>query len=486
MSAKMVERPTLIRNVSWAVVADGPDRHAYRRGIDVRLANGSVSEIADEGKLAPRADDVTIDGRGMLLLPGLVDIHSHPSTEPSYRGIREDHGVPQQWMTGLIERNQAFILDPEGKRAAQVMAYAEMLGCGVTTVCDLSAPFDGWPDAMRASGLRVYAAAGYASAKWGMSAPQTCTWKWDIENGKKGFERAKKLLDEIEKDPRGRLKGIVYPLQIDTVTEELFRESMAYAEETKRPFASHLAQTVIEVYEMIQRHGVTPVQWAADIGILKPNATYGHCIFLDEHPQVNWHTKRDMALLAEYGANVAHCPSPFARYGAALNYFNRYRQVGVNVALGTDVAPHNLVEEMRVAIIAGRVVSRDIRAIDTGSAFHAATIAGAKALGRTDIGRIAKGAKADLVLVDLSHPLMQPPRDPLRSFIYHAADRAVRMVLIDGEVVAKEGKALGLDTATAAGTLAEAQARMIRDAAKHDYRGRHGDEVSPLSLPFAR
>jgi cytosine/adenosine deaminase-related metal-dependent hydrolase len=318
-----------------------------------------------------------------------------------------------------------------------------------------------------------------------MSSQAVVTWEWDEAAGRKGFERAKSILDEVEADASGRLKGVVFPQQIDTVSEELLRESFAYAEATGRPFMSHLAQTVVEVREMIRRHGITPVAWAAKIGILAPRTTMGHCIFLDEHPQIGWHTQRDLAILAETGMTVAHCPTPFARYGAALDYFARYRAAGVNMALGTDVAPHNLIEEMRTAILAARFVKRDIRAADPASLLHAATVAGSRALQRDDLGRIAVGAKADLALVDLDHPLMQPVRDPLRSLVYHAADRAVRTVLVDGVVAYDNGKALGLDVALAAATLTEAQARMIRDSAKHDYRGRHGDEIAPLSLPVA-
>src|SRR6185295_562409 len=483
MTTKGATRPSLIRKASWAIVWDRDRGHAYRTDVDVRLADGQIAEIAPGGTLQAGPGDSVLEGRGFLLMPGLVDIHSHPSTEPSYRGVREDHGVPEQHMTGLHERSQAFRLDVVGRKAATVMAYAEMLSCGITTVADLSVPFEGWTDVMRASGLRVYAAAGYAPGRWGMSSQAVVTWEWDEAAGRNGFVQAKRILEEVEADPRGRLKGVVYPLQIDTVTEELFRESFAYAEATGRPFMSHLAQSVVEVREMVRRHGITPVQWAAQIGILSPRTTMGHCIFLDEHPQIAWHTKRDLAILAETGMTVAHCPTPFARYGAALDHFGRYRAAGVNVALGTDVAPHNLIDEMRTAILAARGVSRDIRAADPGSLLHAATVAGSRALLRDDLGRIAVGAKADLALVDLAHPLMQPIRDPLRSLVYHAADRAVRAVLVDGVVAYDNGKALGLDVASAAATLAEAQARMIRDCAKHDYRGRHGDEIAPLSLP---
>lgn len=488
MPAKSISRPTLIRNASWAIVWDKErgqgGAHVYRRDVDVRLANGAIAEIAPGGSTKPGPKDSVLDARGHLVMPGLVDIHSHPSVEPSYRGIREDHGVPDQYMTGLFERSQAFSLDTAGKKAATTLAYAELLRSGVTTVADLSSPFDGWIDVMRASGLRVYAAAGYASARWGMSSQAVVTWRWDEAAGRSGFERAKKVLEEVEADPAGRLKGVVYPMQIDTVTEELLRESFAFAEETRRPLMSHLAQSVIEVREMIRRHGVTPVEWAARLGLLSPRSTWGHCIFIDEHSQVAWHTRRDLAIMAETGMTVAHCPSPFARYGHALETLARYRSAGVNVALGTDVAPHNLIEEMRLAIIAGRVVSKDLRSASPALAFHAATVGGATALGRDDLGRIAPGARADLVLVDLSHPLMQPARDPLRSLIYHAADRAVRTVLIDGQVACLDGKVAGLDVAAAAAELTEAQARMLADTPRHDYARRPADAITPLSLPI--
>ena len=89
---------------------------------------------------------------------------------------------------------------------------------------------------------------------------------------------------------------------------------------------------------------------------------------------------------------------------------------------------------------------------------------------------------ADIVLVDLGHPLMQPARDPLRSFVFHAADRAVRTVLVDGEVVLRDGNPVHLDPAAAMERVAEAQARMLRDSVKHDYLGREGQVIAPLSL----
>jgi cytosine/adenosine deaminase-related metal-dependent hydrolase len=241
---------------------------------------------------------------------------------------------------------------------------------------------------------------------------------------------------------------------------------------------------VVEVREMIRRHGTTPVQWAAAQGLLKADTILAHCILLDEHPQIRWHTARDLDLIAEAGASVAHCPQPFARYGLAMDHVGRYRTRGVNVGLGTDCAPHNLVEEMRLAIHAARLMSETVASLDSATAFEAATIGGARALGRDDIGVLAPGMLADIVLVDLAHPLMQPARDPLRSFVFHAADRAVRTVLVGGEVVLQDGAPLHLDPAAAMERLAEAQARMLRDSPNRDYAHRAAEEIAPLSLPL--
>ncbi|HYZ33625.1 MAG TPA: amidohydrolase family protein [Crenalkalicoccus sp.] len=479
----------LIRNADWAVVWDGA-RHAYRRGLDLTIADGAVAAFAPhDPAAAPPACAEVIEAAGHLVIPGLVNVHTHPTTEPGFRGVREDHGVAEQQMTGLFERSQALRLDETGREAAMRLAYAELMSAGVTSVVDLSAPFAGWMEVMRESGLRVWAGPGYASARWGMSAPQTVTWNWDAGAGRRGFQQAQAIMAEAEADPSGRLSGIVFPAQIDTVEEELLRDSMALAEATGRPFTTHIAQAVVEVREMIRRHGTTPIQWAAELGLLTPRSILGHAIFVDEHPSIGWHTHagwrggRDVALMAERGAAVAHCPSPFARYGEHLKHFGRYAGAGVRMALGTDVAPHNLIEEMRLAILLARNAARDLAAADTAAVFHAGTVGGADALGRPDLGRLAIGAKADLVLVDLRHPLMSPPRDPLRALVFHAADRAVRRVLVGGETIWAEGRPTRLDVTEAAGILAESQARMLRDAGRLDYAGRSGDVIAPLSLP---
>jgi cytosine/adenosine deaminase-related metal-dependent hydrolase len=94
MTARNATRPSLIRNASWAIIWDSDRGHVYRTNVDTRLQNGQIVDIAPGGSLETTPADIVLEARGSMLVPGLVDIHSHPSTEPAFRGVREDHGVP--------------------------------------------------------------------------------------------------------------------------------------------------------------------------------------------------------------------------------------------------------------------------------------------------------------------------------------------------------------------------------------------------------
>ena len=131
-----------------------------------------------------------------------------------------------------------------------------------------------------------------------------------------------------------------------------------------------------------------------------------------------------------------------------------------------------------------RIAAHDINTLRLADVFDCATIRGARVLGRDDIGRLAVGAKADIVLVDTQHPSMRPLRDPLKSLVYSAAERAVREVFVDGRQVVAEGAVLGLDMADALGRLEEAQTRMCADATRLDFHGRVHDEMSPPTLAY--
>src|SRR5215510_6944657 len=121
----MTSQTTCIRNAEWVVAWDASARrHAYARHADVAFA-GSTLTFVGPGYAGPA--DETIDGRGLMVMPGLVNVHAHPMWEASYRGIREEHGVPEMYMSGLFERSQAYALDDDGKLACIEAGYAELL-----------------------------------------------------------------------------------------------------------------------------------------------------------------------------------------------------------------------------------------------------------------------------------------------------------------------------------------------------------------------
>ncbi|HEV2546851.1 MAG TPA: amidohydrolase family protein [Stellaceae bacterium] len=475
-------KTTWIKGADWVIAWDkAAGRQSYLQNGDLVFAGGEITFV--RRNYGGDADEI-IDGRGLLVMPGLVDLHSHPSTEPFYRGIREEHGIPEMYMSGLYERSQAFSPDLSDRRVGAEVAYCEMLLSGITTVADLSAPYPGWMDLAAKSGLRVYLAPAYASARWYLENEWELRFRWDEAAGKTRFREALKLIDEAQSHPSGRLSGMVGPAQIDTCTEELLHESLQAARERGVPLTIHCAQSVNEFNEIIKRCGKTPIQWAKEIGILGADTILGHAIFIDEHSWLHWHSRDDLAIISDTGTSVAHCPSPFARYGQTLEDFGRYRRAGVNLGLGTDVAPHNLIEEMRLAAVLARVAAEDIRTVSTADLFHAATAGGAAALGRDDLGRLAPGMKADLVLVDLKNPFMMPARDPLRSLIYTAADRAIKHVYVDGRKVVENRRVLTLDHSAALDALTEAQRRMETSAPQRDFKRRRAEEIVPFSLPL--
>lgn len=470
-----------IRNADWVVAWDAAGRrHGYLRNADVAFADNLLTFV---GKGYAGAADETVDGRGLMVMPGLVDVHSHPALEASYRGIREEHGVPEMYMAGLFERSQAYWPDDEGKLACAEAAYCELLLSGVTTLTDITFPFPGWVDLAARSGLRLVLAPSYASSRWVVRRSHLLEYEWNEDAGRRGLDDALKLCDSLAAHPGGRLSGMISPAQIDTCTEDLLRDSLAAARARALPFTVHCAQAVNEFYEMVRRHGVTPVQWAHAIGLTGPGTIFGHAIFVDEHSWLHWWSHRDVGILADTGTSVAHCPTPFARYGQTLESFGKYRRAGVNLGMGTDTVPQNMLEEMRWATVLGRIAAEDIRSFEMADVFHAATVGGATGLRREDVGRLAPGAKADLVLVDLRNPWMMPARDPLRSLVFHAADRAVRDVYVDGRRVVANGRVLTLDQAGALARLTEGQRRMEAAVPQRDGRHRESEAITPLSLP---
>jgi len=275
------------------------------------------------------------------------------------------------------------------------------------------------------------------------------------------------------------------PAQIDTCTDTLLKESFQEAGKRGLSWQIHAAQSVVEFHEITRRHGRTPIGWLDSMGLLSDRSIIGHGIFLDDHPSTKWWTETDLKRLAETGTTVAHCPTVFARRGITLKHLGRYKRSGVNMGLGTDTYPHNMLDELRLAAYLARTQANDPRSLTTTELFDAATIGGAKALGREDIGRLAAGCRADFVLVDVTHPMMRPARDPVRSLVYAAGDRAVKDVFVDGRKVVADGEVVTMDYRQAAAHLHEAQKRVVANAPGQDWAHRPVEVSSPPTFRWS-
>ncbi|HYB44065.1 MAG TPA: N-ethylammeline chlorohydrolase, partial [Candidatus Methylomirabilis sp.] len=212
-------RTVWIKNADWVVAWDAPgQRHAYLERGDVVFAGDRLTFV---GRSYPGPADETVDGRGLMVMPGLIDVHSHPGHEASYRGIREEHGVGDMYMTGLFERSGAYWPDDEGKLACAEAAYCELLLSGVTTLVDISAHYPGWVELIGRSGLRGVLAPSYASARWVVRRSHLLEYEWNEPAGRQKFDEALRLCGEIARHPSGRLSAMISPAQIDTCTEDL-------------------------------------------------------------------------------------------------------------------------------------------------------------------------------------------------------------------------------------------------------------------------
>jgi cytosine/adenosine deaminase-related metal-dependent hydrolase len=225
------------------------------------------------------------------------------------------------------------------------------------------------------------------------------------------------------------------------------------------------------------------VEYLADCGILGPRTTIGHMAITGGHSRVDYPRGDELKLLAQSGSTVGHCPHKCAKMAFAMESFDQYRAAGVNVGLGTDTYPLDIIAEMRYASLISRLVDRNAAGARAADVFNAATIAGAKALGRADLGRLAPGAKADLVIVDLRTTRYGPIRDPINALVEYGSGADVQTVIVDGQIVVENGRSTRLDDDE---LFAQAQAGAKRawdNWAARDWNGRSVEQIIPPAFP---
>jgi 5-methylthioadenosine/S-adenosylhomocysteine deaminase len=368
----------------------------------------------------PVAADRTIDAGGAIVLPGLVDAHAHLAMT-IFRGLADDVGL-ETFLARLLPVEDA-VLAAETVAAGTALAVAECLRGGITTVLDMYF----FPEAAAAvaadAGLDLRGGPVFVEADGPDHRPFGERLAW-----------ARELLEGTPPERRWVAPHSTYLLAWDQL-----RAVGELAAETGAGVHVHAAETVAELATVRARHGRSPIEVLRDTGLLGPRTVLAHGVHL---------TDGDLALVAERGAAVAHCPASNQKLGSGFARLPELLAAGVGVALGTDGAASandlDLWLAMRLAEypLAARAGPGTIAARDV---VGMATTAGARALGAFDGGEIAAGRRADLVVLDPSSPSLAPAYDPVAVAAYAAGRGDVRWVVAGGRVVVDDRRLVTID-----------------------------------------
>jgi 5-methylthioadenosine/S-adenosylhomocysteine deaminase len=309
----------------------------------------------------------------------------------------------------------------------------------------------------------------------------------DEASGEREFDLAPEFIERHEGAHGDRVRGILVPREIETCTILLMRKAAKAARDRNLPVAIHAAYNVHEVFDIIREHQMTSVELLREVGLMSAKLNIGHGNFTCDNPLMNYSGSRDLEIMGSHRCSISHCPVNVARRGRFLDNWETYRKAGVNIALGTDTYPRDMILQMRNASYFGKVASHNLKAATAAQVFEAATLGGAYSVGRNDIGRLAPGTKADIVIIDLTGRdtlRMGPVRDPIKSLVDCGIGDDVDTVIVDGVVRMESGRIPGIDFAELRAHAQAAGERIWSSWQNWDALGRTAEEMSPYS--FAR
>jgi cytosine/adenosine deaminase-related metal-dependent hydrolase len=226
-------------------------------------------------------------------------------------------------------------------------------------------------------GIRAYLGPGFYCGEWQADADGRLVRDLDDAMGERTFRAAIEFISRVDRSCDGRVRGILVPRSVEACTPELLRRAREKADQLDLPMATHAAYSVLEFYDVMQRYHRTPIEILDSVGMLRPTLNIGHGNFIADNPNLNYSGGRDLELMGKAGATVSHCPINIVRRGRTLDTWERYRKAGVNMALGTDTYPRDMIMNMRTASYLGKVTSRNLRTTPAGEVFEAATLGAA-------------------------------------------------------------------------------------------------------------
>jgi len=411
------------------------------KSVDILIKNGSVltmdpqNTLIEKGAVAVSADRIvevgtedalttsyqaakTIDARGGIIMPGLVNTHTHAAMT-CFRGLADDMPL----MTWLND----YILPAEAKLTfdtvyqGTLLACSEMILSGTTTFCDMYLFEEAVAQAARETGMRALAGEviyDFPSPNYG-----------PLEEG---FKYTEVLIEKWRDDPL--ITIAVEPHSPYVCSPELLQKARAIADRNGVPMVIHLAETEREVAQIREEYGRTPVAHLADIGFLSPNLIADHCVVL---------TAEDMVLLKDFDVKVAHNPESNMKLASGVAPIPELLKHGITVGIGTDGCASNnnldMFQEMDTAAKLHKVHTLDPTVMDARTVVRMATIDGARVLGMGAItGSLEADKKADIIVIDIRRPHLIPLYNIYSHLVYAVTGSDVVTAIVNGRVLMEE------------------------------------------------
>ncbi|MCF7547537.1 chlorohydrolase family protein [Pseudonocardia sp. WMMC193] len=456
----------------------------YESGDHVLITDGEVAHA--DGVITyvgPRRPGPGEDLGDALLLPGFVDLDA--VTDLDHAILDSWSGRDLRWSREYVPRRRDVFTRAE-RAVIREFGLVQLLLHGITTAMPIAAEtHSAWAETRedmqdmaavaQRLGIRAYLGPSYRSGV-PVTGPDVV---WDEAEGERGFAGAVAFLDDVEALGDPRIRGALLPCRIETVSPALLAATAKVGAERGVPIRIHALQGAHERRLL----GRSPVAALREAGLLDTHLLVPHGLFLEDGPR----TPPSAAALAELaGVAIVHCPLTSARYGGVLNSFDRYRAAGLTIALGTDSFPPDLVRGMDTG---GNLAKWVDGRLDAGSAadyLRAATLGGAAALRRPDLGRLAVGARADLVGISLADPRVGMVDDPVRTLLMHGSGRDVVLTVVDGRTVARDGRVPGVDLEDLRARAQALFARMRAAYSERDAQARPADRLFPPSFRKVR
>ncbi|MBW1867270.1 MAG: amidohydrolase [Deltaproteobacteria bacterium] len=393
----------------------------------VAIANGRIVRVepVPAAKLPPARE--TINARGAIILPGLVNAHTHlPMT--LFRGLADDLPL-HTWLNDHIFPAEGRFINPETVRYGTLLGCIEMLLSGTTTCCDGYFLEDHVAGAVLESGMRAVLGQGVID----FPAP-------GVPDPAQNIAAAIDFIDKW-KDKTPRITPSLFCHSLYTCGPETLKKANRAALEKGVLFQIHVAETMAEKKQCRDKYGITPIRHLARLGILTPTSLLAHCVWVDT---------ADIETIAGCNAAVAHNPESNMKLASGIAPVVSFLECGIKTGLGTDGCASNndldMFREMGSAARLHKVHSLDPVVMNAQTVLEMATIGGARAIGLDhQIGSLEPGKQADLIVIDLSSPHLTPMYNPVSHLVYAVKGSDVRDVFVAGEPLVRNHNMIKLD-----------------------------------------